>query len=60
MRIASRFGVKGNYLSSDFKNFDKTVPAWLIKIAFDILLVNIDFSKYHGYGTPKPKNLLRA
>lgn len=60
MRIASRFGVKENYLSSDFKNFDKTVPAWLIKIAFDILLVNIDFSKYHGYGTPKPKNLLRA
>lgn len=43
--------VQGKYhYALDFKSFDKTVPAWLIRIAFDILLININFSEYRDYG----------
>nr|UCW41642.1 RNA dependent RNA polymerase [Baringo Partiti-like virus] len=39
-----------NHVALDFKSFDKTVPSWLIRIAFDVLRYNIDFSKYQEYG----------
>lgn len=32
----------------DFSSFDTKVPAWLIRVAFDILKQNIDFSTYRG------------
>lgn len=60
LKILSRFGMYGHFLSSDFKSFDKTIPAWLIRIAFDILLLNIDFSKYKDFGHPKPYALYNA
>lgn len=60
LRILNRFGMFGHFLSSDFKSFDKTIPAWLIRIAFDILLLNIDFGRYADHGFPKPYNLYRA
>nr|APG78281.1 RdRp [Hubei partiti-like virus 42] len=34
----------------DFKSFDKSVPEWLIRIAFKILLQNINFCEYRDYG----------
>jgi hypothetical protein len=49
-----------NFLCLDFKSFDKTVSRQLIKIAFDILLQNIDFSRYQDRGTPDVRRLLRA
>lgn len=47
-----------HYLGIDFKNFDKTLPAWLIDIAFDILAYNIDFVHYQDYGTAHVKSML--
>lgn len=32
----------------DFSSFDTKVPAWLIRVAFDILRQNVDFSMWHG------------
>nr|QJQ28886.1 RNA-dependent RNA polymerase [Botryotinia fuckeliana partitivirus 1] len=32
----------------DFSSFDTKVPAWLIRIAFDILRQNIEFSTFQG------------
>lgn len=45
-KIYNRMAKYKNFLSSDYSQFDKTVPVWLIKIAFDILLDNIDLTKY--------------
>nr|QZZ63312.1 hypothetical protein [Vespula vulgaris Partiti-like virus 1] len=42
---------KGKYhYALDFKNFDKLVPSWLIRIAFDILTLNLNFAEYRDYG----------
>lgn len=42
---------KGEYnYALDFKSFDKTVPSWLIDIAFDILTLNLDFCEYRDWG----------
>lgn len=60
LRILNRFGSQGNFTSSDFKSFDKYVPDWLIRIAFDILLNNIDFTKYRDYGVPSAQHLYEA
>lgn len=60
LRILNRFGSTGNFLSSDFKSFDKYVPAWLMRIAFDILLRNIDFRKYREKGVPSAPHLYKA
>jgi hypothetical protein len=49
-RLIRRFSGSGWFTSMDFKKFDKTIPAWLIEIAFDILMYNIDFVHYAGYG----------
>nr|QXV86611.1 RNA-dependent RNA polymerase [Partitiviridae sp.] len=53
--------VKGsNFISSDYKDFDKTIPAWLVRIAFDILASNIDWTEYQDYGIPDAEKLHRA
>lgn len=46
-----------HFTGLDFKSFDKTVPAWLISIAFEILAENIDFLRYEEYGTPDCRKL---
>jgi hypothetical protein len=43
----------------DFKSFDKTVPPWLIRIAFDILKANIDFSNYQDYGVANASRMYK-
>lgn len=37
----------------DFSSFDTKVPSWLIRVAFDILRQNIDFSVWNGKGVSK-------
>lgn len=49
MKIRNKFSAKWN-AAVDFKKFDKTVPTWLIEIAFAILSENIDFVHYEGHG----------
>lgn len=48
--ISDQIGQYEHKAAIDFKSFDKTVPSWLIDVAFDILTSNIDFSHYDGYG----------
>nr|APG78224.1 RdRp [Hubei partiti-like virus 4] len=43
--INSMTEVKGSYLIGDWKRFDKTIPAWLIRDAFKVLETWIDFTK---------------
>jgi hypothetical protein len=57
-RLRHRFGMYEHFLSTDYKNFDKTVPPWLIRIAFDILLDNMDFSVYRERGIPDASQLM--
>nr|XP_023013262.1 uncharacterized protein LOC111503242 [Leptinotarsa decemlineata]XP_023013263.1 uncharacterized protein LOC111503242 [Leptinotarsa decemlineata] len=40
------------YTQIYFKNFDQTVPAWLISSSFYILMSNINFCEYESYGIP--------
>lgn len=49
-KIFKRFAGPGSYAGLDFKSFDKTIPTWLIRKAFDILECNIDFVHYQDYG----------
>jgi len=44
----------------DFSRFDKTVSKQLIKIAFRILMSNIDFTSYRESGVPDARRLLNA
>nr|WAK75569.1 MAG: RNA-dependent RNA polymerase [Partitiviridae sp.] len=37
----------------DFSSFDTKVPSWLIRVAFDILKQNIDFSVWNGENVSK-------
>lgn len=46
-----------DYIGLDFKKFDKTVPAWLIKIAFDILMMNINFIEYKDHGVADARRM---
>jgi hypothetical protein len=49
--ITRRFCGKGtSYVGIDFTKFDKTIPAWLVEIAFDILSLNINFYQYEEHG----------
>ena len=41
-----------------FSKFDKTIPAWLIRIAFDILCCNIDFVYYEKYGVANAERMI--
>nr|APG78332.1 RdRp [Wuhan house centipede virus 8] len=49
-KITNRFSPYQNFVGLDFRKFDKTVPVWLIEVAFDILASNIDFVRYDDYG----------
>lgn len=52
--------MKGNYfLRLKFKAFDKTVPAWLIKIAFDILFVRVNFAIFKDYRIADAERMIR-
>lgn len=57
-RLHNTFSLKHKY-GLDFSKFDKTVPAWLIRIAFSILLDNLDLMHYQGYGTADVTKTLR-
>nr|QIJ70086.1 RNA-dependent RNA polymerase [Vandelay partiti-like virus] len=59
-KILNEFCHYKYFLSSDYKSFDKTIPAWLIRIAFDILTFNIDFTEYCEYGVPVSRKLYQA
>nr|QVG74787.1 RNA-dependent RNA polymerase [Riboviria sp.] len=45
--------------SLDFKSFDKTVPSFLIREAFDILAMNINFCDYRDYGVADARRNIR-
>nr|QQO81399.1 RNA-dependent RNA polymerase [Soybean thrips partiti-like virus 2] len=60
LRLLSEYGPKGHFLSSDYRSFDKTIPSWLIRIAFNILALSIDFTKYRDYGIPDADALFKA
>ncbi|XP_043262145.1 uncharacterized protein LOC122402968 [Colletes gigas] len=51
---------KGRYfLGIHFKSFDKTVPEWIIRVAFYILLLQIDFLYFQDYGVARGDAMLR-
>lgn len=58
-KIFHRFAKYRNFVSSDYKNFDKTIPVWLVRVAFDILAANIDWTEYQDWGTPDAEKLWR-
>jgi len=58
-KIFQRFAGKPHYVTMDFKSFDKTVPAWLIEVAFDILLDNLNLQDYEDWGVADVKKMLR-
>ncbi|XP_067001841.2 uncharacterized protein [Anabrus simplex] len=58
--IYTHFEQEENFLSFEYENFEKIVPAWLIRIAFNILLKNLDLTKYAERGIPDPDKLLNA
>lgn len=41
----------------DFSSFDKTVPEFLIRHAFDVLALNIDFIEYNEYGVADARRM---
>lgn len=47
-----------HFLRVDFSDFDKSVPEWLIRLAFDILLLNIDFVHYKDYGVSHARSMI--
>nr|APG78261.1 RdRp [Hubei partiti-like virus 38] len=52
--------IKGaHYLGIDYKNFDKTVPEWIIRVAFDILFLNLDMLGYKDYGVTRVDCIMR-
>nr|APG78245.1 RdRp [Hubei diptera virus 19] len=59
-RITNKFCHFKEFISSDYKSFDKTIPSWLIRIAFDILCSNIDFRAYEAAGVPNSRKLHNA
>nr|APG78249.1 RdRp [Hubei partiti-like virus 36] len=58
-KLYQQFGKHKYFLGIDFKKFDKTLPPWLIHIAFDVLAQNLDFGKYQDRGTPRVGCVLR-
>ncbi|CAK9799215.1 RNA-directed RNA polymerase [Anthophora plagiata] len=51
---------KGSYfLGVDFKAFDKSAPTWLIRVAFDILMTQIDMVHYQDYGVARVDSMIR-
>ncbi|CAH0395178.1 unnamed protein product [Bemisia tabaci] len=59
MKVVKRMQKYGKwYYGLDFKRFDKTVPAWLVDLAYDLLLENIDLSEYDDGSIPNAQRLL--
>lgn len=58
LRLLSRFSIYRHFISSDYKNLDKTIPAWLIWI--DILFINLDLTLYQDRGVPDTNALIKA
>nr|APG78342.1 RdRp [Wenling partiti-like virus 2] len=58
-RLIGELG-NGTCFGCDYKDFDKTVPPWLIRIAFKILASNIDFRCYLHKGIPMSSKLYHA
>lgn len=56
-KITKRFRKHPYYAAIDFKNFDKSAPAWLIRIAFDVLRRNIDFGNYQDHGVADARRM---
>lgn len=56
-KLFKRFQQYKNYCRLDFKEFDKTVPAWLIKKAFLILLTNINYVEYENHGVADARRM---
>lgn len=48
-----------NFLGIDFRSFDKSVPAWLIRVAFDILFMQVDLLYYQDYGIARVDAMCR-
>lgn len=46
------------WLGTDWTNYDATVPAWLIRDAFEILRAQMDFSRYYEWGVPTDPDTL--
>lgn len=46
------------YTGLDFSKFDKTIPAWIIHVAFAILEANIDFTYYAGHGVADARRMI--
>jgi hypothetical protein len=57
-RIYNRYCQYRHYAAVDFKKFDKTVPAWLIDIAFEVLRSNIDFTRYRDHGIADARRMM--
>lgn len=57
-KVCRRFSPYTKFAVLDFKSFDKKVPAWLIDIAFDILLENIDLASYQDHGFADARRML--
>lgn len=57
-KLLFRFGSRPYFQTMDFKSFDKTVPAWLIEVAFDILLDNLNIQDYQDYGLASARKML--
>lgn len=49
-RVKNEFSPFKYYMGLDFTKFDKTVPAWLVEIAFCILIENVDLKHYRDHG----------
>lgn len=45
------------FYALDFKSFDETVPTWLIRIVFDILIFSTNFGKYRNAGVPDARRM---
>lgn len=51
-RIRDRFYKHRNLLTVSFKSFDKYLPDWIVRHAFSIPCLNIDFTRYKHSGVP--------
>lgn len=49
-KLLSEMGTDSHFAALDFSSFDKSVPAWLIEVAFDVLSYNLDFVRYQDRG----------
>jgi hypothetical protein len=57
-RLKNEMGNCKSFSAIDFSSFDKTVPVKLIKVAFDILLRNIDLINYREHGVADARRML--